>query len=145
MEGLEAPLTSIALCWRIERRDGVAIGLTSHDRDLVIEHLVYRAAPGMLPSAITRGEGAGDGAMEVAGALVSDGIAERDLIDGRWDGAEVTVFAVDWRAPGERLVIGGGRIGAVEMAGHGFTAELRGGAGGARRADERADFAGLSC
>ena len=34
------------LCWRVERRDGVAIGLTAHDRDLVIDGLVYRARAG---------------------------------------------------------------------------------------------------
>lgn len=52
-------LTTIALCWRIERRDGVTIGLTAHDRDLTIDGLIHRAAPGMTPSAIRRGSGAG--------------------------------------------------------------------------------------
>ena len=28
-----------ALCWRVERGDGVAIGLTTHDRDLVLDGL----------------------------------------------------------------------------------------------------------
>ncbi len=50
---LEKPVTTIALCWRLERRDGVALGFTTHDRDLAIGGLVYRAAPGMLPSAIS--------------------------------------------------------------------------------------------
>ena len=39
---LDGDLTTIALCWRIERRDGVTIGLTDHDRDLVIDGLVHR-------------------------------------------------------------------------------------------------------
>ena len=47
---LAEPLATIALCWRLERRDGVALGFTTHDRDLVVEGLVYRAAPGMLPT-----------------------------------------------------------------------------------------------
>ncbi len=46
-------LTTIAWCWRIERRDGVTIGLTAHDRDVVVAGLVHRAAPGMTPSAIS--------------------------------------------------------------------------------------------
>lgn len=50
-------VTHLALCWRVERRDGVAIGLTDHDRDLEIDGMVYRAAPGMTPSAIVRGDG----------------------------------------------------------------------------------------
>ncbi len=51
---LTGELTTIALCWRIERRDGVTIGLTGHDRDLEVDGLVYRAAPGMTPSAVRR-------------------------------------------------------------------------------------------
>ena len=45
-------LSCIALCWRVERRDGVAIGLTTHDRDVTVDGLIHRAAPGMVPSAI---------------------------------------------------------------------------------------------
>lgn len=122
---LAGDLTSVAFCWRIERRDGIAIGLTSHDRDLVIADFLYRAAPGMVPSAITRGDTAGDGGMEVSGALGGDAIAETDLIAGRWDGAEVRVFATDW-ASGGTLPLGGGTFGAVELSAGGFSAELRG-------------------
>ena len=46
------PLTTMAFVWRIERADGVALGFTSHDRDLVRGGLVYASAPGMLPSAV---------------------------------------------------------------------------------------------
>jgi hypothetical protein len=33
---LAQELAAFAFCWRLERRDGVTIGLTSHDRDLTI-------------------------------------------------------------------------------------------------------------
>ncbi len=122
---LAGALTGVAFCWRIERRDGVAIGLTSHDRDLVIDGFLYRAAPGMVPSAITRGDAAGDGGMEVSGALGGDAIAEADLISGRWDGADVRVFAADWTS-GATLSLGGGTFGAVDLGASGFSAELRG-------------------
>lgn len=122
---LAGELTAVAFCWRIERRDGIAIGLTSHDRDLVIDGFLYRAAPGMVPSAITRGDAAGEGGMEVSGALVGDAIAEIDLLAGRWDGAEVRVFAADW-VSGETVPLGGGTFGAVDLGAGGFSAELRG-------------------
>jgi uncharacterized phage protein (TIGR02218 family) len=130
MSWLEAELATVALCWRIERRDGVAIGLTAHDRDLVIDGLVHRAAPGMVPSAIRREVGLGADTMEVAGALDSGAIDERDLLAGRWDGARVRLFAVDWTG-GEasfpdRVELGEGTIGAVEMADGRFSAELTG-------------------
>ena len=134
MTFLTGPLTTIALCWRIERRDGVAIGLTDHDRDLLIDGLVHRAAPGMTPSAIKRGDGLDADTMDIAGALTSAAIAERDLLAGRWDGARVALFAVDWTgAEPDRVALGEGVIGAVETDRGAFTAELRGSAAALER------------
>lgn len=126
----QGQVTTIALCWRIERRDGVAIGLTGHDRDLVVDGLVHRAAPGMVPSAIQRSDGLEADTMDVSGALTSSAIGERDLLAGRWDGARVRVFAVDWTGAavgiGGRIELGEGVIGAVETKDGAFSAELRG-------------------
>ncbi|MFW2850557.1 DUF2163 domain-containing protein [Sphingomonas sp. TX0543] len=121
-------VTHLAICWRIERRDGVAIGLTDHDRDLEIDGMAYRAAPGMTPSAIVRGDGLDPATMDAKGSLSSAAITERDLIAGRWDGARVAIFAVDRVARGDAVPLGEGTIGAVELGGEAFTAELRGAA-----------------
>lgn len=126
MSWLAGELTTIALCWRIERRDGVTIGLTAHDRDLEMEGLVYRAAPGMTPSAIARSAQLDADSMDVTGALTSTAIGEADLLAGRWDGARVALFAADWMQPGERVALGEGTIGGVETRGGMLTAELRG-------------------
>lgn len=121
------PVTTIAFCWRLQRRDGVTLGFTTHDRDLVIAGLVYRAAPGMLPSAVTLIDGFDAGTMDVSGALTSAAISEADLASGRWDGARVRLFAADWAAPeSEQLLLARGEFGAVSIEGAGFTAELRG-------------------
>jgi len=125
---LEGELTSIAFCWRLERRDGLAIGLTAHDRDLAIEGLVHRAAPGMTPSAIRREDGLDAETGDAGGALSAGAIRADDLAAGRWDGARVTLFAADWNAPGRRVPLSEGSVGAVEMTERGFTAELRGSA-----------------
>ena len=126
-------LRTIALCWRVERRDGAAIGLTAHDRDLEIDGLLHRAAPGMTPSAIVRGDGLEADTMDVSGALSAAAIGEADLLAGRWDGARVTLFAVDWTTRARLADLGEGRIGAVEMADGGFTAELAGASAGLMR------------
>ncbi|MES2337809.1 MAG: DUF2163 domain-containing protein [Pseudomonadota bacterium] len=126
MSWLDAPVTTLALCWRIERRDGVGLGLTTHDRDLMIGGNVYRAAPGMTPSAIRRGDAGEADTMDVGGALSSGAIREADLTAGRWDGARIAIFAADWTDPVAQVPLGEGAIGAVETAEGGFTAELRG-------------------
>ena len=126
MSWRDGELTTLALCWRLERRDGIGVGLTAHDRDLMIDGNLYRASPGMTPSAIERADGA-DG-LDVVGAMTAGAITERDLLAGRWDGARVCVMAIDWRDIGHRLNLASGTIGAVETEDGGFTAELRGNA-----------------
>jgi uncharacterized phage protein (TIGR02218 family) len=123
---LDGELVTLAYCWRVERRDGVAAGLTSHDRDLLIDGLVHRASPGMTPSAIRQEAGLEADTSDVGAALSADAIGEADLLAGRWDGARVVFFAVDWTDPGRRVALGEGTIGAVELTAAGFTAELRG-------------------
>jgi uncharacterized phage protein (TIGR02218 family) len=127
MSILDADLTTIAFCWRLERRDGVALGFTTHDRDLIIGHLRYRAAPGMLPSAVSLSDGFDPDSLDVSGALTSDAISEEDLKAGRWDGAAVTLFMVDWENPGSgHIPLARGVLGDIAARGNGFSAELRG-------------------
>jgi uncharacterized phage protein (TIGR02218 family) len=124
----DSALVHLALCWRIERRDGVAIGLTGHDRQLEIDGFVYRAAPGLTPSAVEQvmGGEADDGAMEISGALTADALDAADLAAGRWDGAAVTLIIADWTDPARHVVIAEGRLGPVSAAQGRFTAELAG-------------------
>ncbi|HEX9965951.1 MAG TPA: DUF2163 domain-containing protein [Allosphingosinicella sp.] len=124
---LERGLTTLAFCWRVERRDGICLGFTSHDRELAIGGLVYRSAPGMLPSAVSVSDDFDSSTLDVSGALTSDSISERDLAAGRWDRAAVSLFLVDWQDPeGERLSLARGELGDVAVKANGFEAELRG-------------------
>lgn len=123
---LDGALTTMALCWRLDRADGVSIGFTAHDRDLTIGGLVYRASPGMLPSAIRQSDGFDVDTLDIEGALTHDAITAEDLTAGRWDGAALTLFAADWTDPADMLVIARGEIGDVAIRDAAFTAELRG-------------------
>lgn len=126
-EFIESELTTVAFCWQLGRRDGVCVGFTTHDRDLVVDDLRYRAAPGMLPSAISVSDGFDLDTLDAAGALSSDAITAADLEAGRWDGARVEVFIVDWQDPGgERIALARGELGDVAAKGRGFETELRG-------------------
>lgn len=123
----KADLTALAFCWRIERLDGVVLGFTSHDRDVVLDGLVYRAAPGMVPSAIERRDDLDADSMDLAGALTSSLITETDLLAGRWDGARLRIFVVNWANPSDNpLFLVRGELGSVESDGRSFSAELRG-------------------
>lgn len=124
---LQGDLTTLAFCWRLDRRDGVSLGFTSHDRDMTIEGLPYRAAPGMLPSAISLSDGFDVDTLDITGALSDAAIRDVDLAAGRWDGAVVRLFAIDWTDPAQpALPLTRGELGDVEIRDGRFTAELRG-------------------
>jgi uncharacterized phage protein (TIGR02218 family) len=130
-ERLAPELTSLALCWRVVRPDGVALGFTTHDAPLLIDGLCYAAAPGMAPSAISTSDGLDIDTMEVDGILTAKTITAGDLAGGRFDGATVSIFMVDWAVlAAGKLPLARGTLGEVkrQMVGGGgsFTAALRG-------------------
>lgn len=125
----DGELTSIALCWRLERADGAGIALTSHDMPLERGGVAYDPAPGMMPASIKRQLGLEPSSSEIAGALTSAAITEDDLALGRWDGAAVQLTAQDWVDPtAESIKLLGGEIGSVSIDGSGFSADLLGAA-----------------
>lgn len=121
---LAGELEPVASFWRIHRRDGVALGFTSHDRDLWFDGLLHRAAPGMLPSAIRRSADLSSDSMDVEGALAHDAIAPADLAAGRFDDARVAIGVVDWDVL-DHAILYRGTIGAVSEEAGRFSAELR--------------------
>lgn len=118
------PLETVATFWRVLRRDGVALGFTTHDRDLWIDGVLHRATPGVVPSAIRRSADFEPDSAEVEGALSHDSLDPRDLSAGRFDGARVLIGLADWES-GETQVLYRGAIGAVSQEAGSFTAELQ--------------------
>jgi uncharacterized phage protein (TIGR02218 family) len=126
MTFLDPELTNFALCWRVERRDGVALGFTVHDRDLFVDGFRYSAAPGIAPSAIETGDPLDADALEIAGALTADAINEADLRAGRWNGAGVQLLAADWSDTSQAVQLLAGELGAVSLTPAGYSVELKG-------------------
>ena len=128
MSGIaDGELTSLALCWRIERPDGSGLALTSHDQPIERDGIVYRPQPGMVPAAISRSLGLDPNDGEAGGALSSAALNEADLALGRWNKARVDLAAIDWVEPAaEPIALLGGELGAVALSGSEFTAELIG-------------------
>lgn len=116
-------LDTVATFWRVWRKDGVALGFVTHDRDLWFAGQMHRAAPGLTPSAIRRTTGFTDEGADVEGALAHDCIAESDLALGRYDGAQIAIGAVDWETL-ESAVFYRGSIAGLSRDGNSFGAEL---------------------
>ncbi len=117
-------LEPVATYWRIFRRDGIAMGFSSHNKALWFGGIRHRGAPGMVPSAIRRTTDVGADSAEVSGALSHDSIREADLAAGLFDGAQIEIGAVNWETL-EHDAVYSGSIGQVEHGNRGFNVELR--------------------
>ena len=122
---LAGEVTTLARCWALNRLDGVVFGFTDHDRDITFGGVTFRASTGLDAAEASAELGFAVGGGDVAGALNSAGLSEDDLAAGRYDGASVTSWLVNWDDPSQRLVTATSVIGEVKRTDVAFVAELR--------------------
>ena len=153
MSIVDGELTTLALCWKLERPDGAGIALTSHDAPVISAGVLHEPTPGMTPAAVTRALGLEPQSAEVSGVLSGGALEEEDLSLGRWDGAQVGLKLVDWKAMDDTPIqLIAGEIGNVSIDGQSFSVELRGAAASlegpvcpATSAECRAEFGDKRC
>lgn len=125
-EHLASGLTTLCRCWSITRRDGVVHGFTDHDLNLSFDGRTFKADTGMTAMALEQSTGLSVDNTEAMGALSDAAIREADIEAGRYDGAEVVCWLVNWADTAQRNVQFRGSIGELRRAGGAFHAELRG-------------------
>lgn len=123
---LAGSITTLCRCWAVLRRDGVTLAFTDHDVDLEFEGRVFLAESGLTASAVQQSTGLSVDNSEAMGALSSELISEVDIAAGRYDGAKVTAWLVNWADPGQRMLAFRGELGEVKRVAGAFRAELRG-------------------
>jgi uncharacterized phage protein (TIGR02218 family) len=119
-------VTTLCRAWRVDRRDGTVLGFTDHDRDLAFEGVTYRAQSGMTARALSQTSGLAVDNSEAIGALSDAGISEADIEAGRYDGAALRIWLVDWSNPDLRVLQFQGSLGLITRRDGLFEAELRG-------------------
>ncbi|OCX67212.1 hypothetical protein BFP70_02385 [Thioclava sp. SK-1] len=123
---LRSGTTTVARAWAVTRRDGITLGFTDHDLGLTFEDIVFRPDSGMSAKAVAQSTGLAVDNSEAFGALSGNAISETDILAGRYDGAQLRAWLVNWAAPQERVLVFRGTLGEIIRASGAFTAELRG-------------------
>lgn len=118
--------TTVCRAWTVQRRDGVVMGFTDHDRDLVVDGVTCRADTGLTARALQQTTGMSVDNSEAIGALSDAAITEAEILAGRFDGAVVRSFLVNWAAPEDWVELFRGFFGEITRSGSMFRAELRG-------------------
>ena len=122
---LDEGTTTLAWCWRITRADGATFGFTDHDRTLSFDGTDFEPESGLTASEVRSGSDLSVDAQDAEGVLTSDRITETDILDGRWDNAEVEVWRVNWADTGQRVLMRRGAIGQIRRGRLAFVAEVR--------------------
>ncbi|MFN3319585.1 MAG: DUF2163 domain-containing protein [Allorhizobium sp.] len=118
--------TTLCRAWRVTCRDGFRLGFTEHDQKLTFDDTVFEPGTGFAATEASVASGLSAPGAEVRGGFSSETITEADLAAGRYDGARVELFLVNWQAADEQhALMSVQEIGEVNRAGPGFSAELR--------------------
>ena len=121
---LDEGATTLAWCWRLTRADGVVFGFTDHDQPLAFDGTTFEPESGFTATEIRHGSEMAVDAQEAEGVLSSERITEADILDGRWDGAAVEVWRVNWQDTGQRVMFRRGSIGEIRRGRLAFVAEM---------------------
>jgi uncharacterized phage protein (TIGR02218 family) len=106
----------VARCWRLTRRDGVVFGFTDHDCDLVLRRHDLSGRHGPECAALSQTTGLAVDNGEAVGALSDASVTEADIAAGRFDGAEVEAWLVQWADARKPRLQFRGSIGEVSRA-----------------------------
>ena len=130
-EGMKAhlgqELTTLAKLVRITRTDGQVIAFTSHDCDLEVDAVTYKADGAFTSDKLVQNTALKDKDYDIAGVLDSELVTEADLKAGLYDHARVDVFLCNWKDLTQGVIhMRRGWLGEVAMSGGRYMAGLRG-------------------
>lgn len=141
LAALRASVTTLAVCWRVQRTDGVLILGTEHDRNLTITTNAtaldltgtYSHRAGITGSTVRSSSDLSVDNVDVTGAVnqgdlsVVD-LSAADIEAGLFDDAAVTLFVVSWADPDLfQIVYRSGNVGEISRTSDGeYRTELRG-------------------
>jgi hypothetical protein len=123
---IESGAATLCHAWVLTTADGAVQGFTDHDRDLTLAGVLCRAASGWTAGAGEVEAGLANGSLAVGGALDSQALTGADIAAGRYDGARVEAWKVDWMRPDLKVRLWAGTIAKVRQDGDRFLADLQG-------------------
>lgn len=125
-EILDTGATHLSRCWKIIRSDGFELGFTDHDQNLFFDETEFVASTGMSASSIEASTGLSVDNSQAIGALSAESLKDEDILAGRYDGAEVLQWLVDWQDIENRVLLFRGSLGEMRQSNGAFEVELRG-------------------
>lgn len=124
---LQGRVLTTALLITITRTDGVVLGLTTCNVDLIFASVTYRALDSAAASQLRQTASTGVDNVTIAGVLTSAYITDGDLLAGRYDGAAIEIDVCNFTENPlvNKANLGTGTLGEVTFADGQYQAEFR--------------------
>ncbi len=126
VQKLASGATTLCLAWVFERKDGLLLRITSHDRDLIIGSETYTSAPTFGAGQLEANSTLSPDSFSALAAYDIEGIRAEDIILGRWDRAKVKLSIIDWQNTNYSVEIWNGYIDSFRQRKFGFEMDLVG-------------------
>ncbi|ODN36972.1 hypothetical protein BGC40_07460 [Brucella melitensis] len=123
---LQGEVTTHCFAWLIRRLDGAVLGFTDHDAPLTVDQVICDPLTGLNSSEASTALGLGIAGGEVEGVLSSTQISDEDIEQGRYDGATIEAFLVNWDEPDQHMLLRRWAAGKISRSGSRFVMELKG-------------------
>ena len=132
---MQGTVTSLTMCWKIKRRDGVIITATELDKDVPFDlvddgegdgELIYASSTGMNRSALESTADFKVGNMELQGLIDSTIVTVEDIRAEIYDFAQVWIFQVNWKDLSQKeLKLETGFLGEISLHNEIYVADFR--------------------
>ncbi|CAN5256685.1 DUF2163 domain-containing protein [soil metagenome] len=123
---IESGAATLCHVWILTSVGHATLGFTDHDADLVLDGVTCSAASGWTAGASETRVGLSAGALAASGGLDSEALSETDILAGRFDGARVDLWRVDWDRPDLKVRLWTGRVAKIRRDGEVFVADMEG-------------------
>lgn len=120
--------TCETLChvWVVTLIDESQIGMSDHDHPFEFLGVSCHPGSGFSAQALSASSGLSADEGSIAGVLTTEALTAEGLRAGRFDGARIDHYRVNWKAPEDYVHMVTGLIGEVRQKGETFEAEWRG-------------------
>lgn len=123
--GVESGAATLCHGWILRPRTGAPLGFTDHDRPLGVDGVTCAPASGWTAGAADAATGLAPGDVTIGGGL-DDVLSEAEILEGRFDGARVESWKIDWARPEIAVRLWVGEMARIRRDGDAFVAELAG-------------------
>jgi len=129
---LEQEETTLAMCWKVKRTDGVLKGFTNHDVDIEYDlgdgdgSITYEASSGGTFSSVKASADLSVDNLDIEMILESSYLTDSDLRCGLYDNAEIWIFLINYENTALGVVkLSYGHLGDVDIFNEQARAEMR--------------------